>query len=522
MSEPLPPDSPRSDATKRLALEIRAETLEVVRGHRNEAGAWRIAGCSIRWRREAASLQSEEARSELAAAFREVKSRFPGFAEADAALSGDFCVTRVFAGSNEEVRHEMEQIESRSSLYLSLGRGPKALGGSVQAIDARHQHAQLTVVNQRTLNVILDAAADADLRIASLEPCLAACSRLVRERGGDEEPALIVNLTDHAAAVAITRNGQLLLDYRPAGRESQAQVAGVIARHLKRLERNCRRYAQGSSGKLEWVYLSGAAEVVDQVAADFEARGILRPIRLGADCLSATWESVDDLEVSRLGPALGMLIRHDDERGQAPNLLERIDHQLEDPPLPKILPLLWPAAAAVALGLFAWAYLWWENQRVAALEPEVARVEELQREVSLLRRSLIDRRNEADTIESLGAALSEPSWQALSDRVGECMPREVWLDSLQITPDGDAEIQGVSFSDSAMFEFVSWLEKEPALRDVALVGTRAIRLPQGPARRFNVQARLATPEPTAESSELAPPAPAETIAQSSEIAHESR
>ena len=79
----------------------------------------------------------------------------------------------------EVVRRELAQLEERSALYLSLGTGPKALAASVRQIDARHQHALLTVANKKTLETIVAAADRLGIEIDTIEPSLVAMSRCV-------------------------------------------------------------------------------------------------------------------------------------------------------------------------------------------------------------------------------------------------------------------------------------------------------------------------------------------------------
>ncbi len=114
---------------------------------------------SIRWRKEANSLHTEQGIVELTEAFRTLvtEERLAG-AKVRIALGGEFCVTRVITGPTEDVRREFAELEERSLRYLTLGPGPKALAGNTQQLDARHQHALLAVANQRTLDHFMQIA----------------------------------------------------------------------------------------------------------------------------------------------------------------------------------------------------------------------------------------------------------------------------------------------------------------------------------------------------------------------------
>ena len=91
---------------------------------------------SVTWRETNARIASDQGQLELSAALKKLASacKLHG-APLYVALNGDYCVTRVATGPNERVRHELAELEQRSSLYLSLGHGRKAVGGS-QVSDA--------------------------------------------------------------------------------------------------------------------------------------------------------------------------------------------------------------------------------------------------------------------------------------------------------------------------------------------------------------------------------------------------
>lgn len=140
-----------------------------------------VTGGSIRWRKEAKSLHSEQGIVELTEAFRTLvtEERLAG-AKVRIALGGEFCVTRVITGPTEDVRREFAELEERSLRYLTLGPGTKALAGNIQQLDARHQHALLAVANQHTLDDLIQIGEKVNLQIESIEPSLIALSRAQR------------------------------------------------------------------------------------------------------------------------------------------------------------------------------------------------------------------------------------------------------------------------------------------------------------------------------------------------------
>src|SRR6185295_3241531 len=232
----------------------------------------RVVTRSIRWRKEANSLHTEQGIVELIEAFRTLvtEERLTG-AKVRIALGGEFCVTRVITGPTEDVRREFAELEERSLRYLTLGPGPKALAGNTQQLDARHQHALLAVANQRTLDHLMQIAAAVNLQIESIEPSLIALSRAQAHlKSVCQEACLIVQLDEDVAELGICHRGRLLLDYRPGGHTNAENVAGVVAQHLSRLQRYLQRYHSYLDAPLRHVYLAGDNEAVTRAREKFD------------------------------------------------------------------------------------------------------------------------------------------------------------------------------------------------------------------------------------------------------------
>ena len=200
---------------------------------------------------------------ELTEAFRTLVSEERiGGARVRIALGGEYCVTRVITGPTEDVRREFAELEERSLRYLTLGPGPKALAGSTQQLDARHQHALLAVANQRTLDQLMQIADAVGLQIESIEPSLIALSRAKRNSRRLQRGRIIIQLDEDVAELGICHNGRMLLDYRPGGRTNAENVAGVVAQHFSRLQRYIERYHSYLDAPLRHVYLAGDADAV--------------------------------------------------------------------------------------------------------------------------------------------------------------------------------------------------------------------------------------------------------------------
>jgi Tfp pilus assembly protein PilN len=482
-------------ATRTVAIEICRSTLQLAICEAGDGTSRRARVQTIPWRRESTSLHSESGSAELTAALKQLAAehRLQGHS-VYVSLNGDFCVTRAVTGTTERVRHELAQLEQRSALYLSLGHGKKALGGSVRHIDARHQHALLTVVNRKTLATLVEAANRSGIELKRVEPSLVSLARLVGQAGGDATgPALIVCLSEQGVELGISHRGQPVLDYRPAGMNVRENVVSIVAGHMSRLKRYCQRYVPFAEGQLETVYLCGDARAVDEVLPAFQSELSLTVKRLEAPALDVSWSVEGQAAGCELGAALGACLLEEvtDPEQMGPNLLERLKSQAREPMAPAVVRTLLPLAAAVLVSLAAWGAVLHEKRGCQELDRQMSELAPLQEEALAARRNVLRDEAKAAHLRAIQAAASQPAWNELTERVATCLPDDVWLDNLAIDAEGKVVLSGVAFTDDGVFEFVQWLRDCPGFSRVSLGGTQTARLPTGPATRFDVLADFA-------------------------------
>jgi Tfp pilus assembly protein PilN len=487
----------RNSTTSNLAtIEVDSSRLHVCVITRAGEQVSRCQSRSIAWRREATTLHSEAGQAEIAEGLRRVAGELKiAGVPTWLSLTGDYCVTRVVSGDDETVRRELAELEQRSALYLSLGHGPKTLAAGVRQIDARHRHALLSVVNQKTLSALVDAAGRAGLQLDRIEPSLVSLCRLIGQMQFDAQaPVLVLSVGERGAELGISHRGVLLLDYRPAGTDLQpAQLAETITRHLARLQRYCQRYMRFAAGKLANIYLSGPPEIVSEVRSAFARHGQLVP-----HLLEDPWSVKADWPADRTAPEwtmaapLGLTLLAEDVqqlRG-SPNLLERMRAVAQEP-LGKLLrPLAWPLAAsflAVALG---WGAVWYQSSRCQALEKQVARLEVDARDARLLQTRCVREQALSEQYQRIDAALAEADWAQLTGQMAQCLPDDVWLDSFHVTEGAKLRLTGKSYSEDGVFEFVKWLGEVPRMDNVAIDGTRNERLPSGNGLQFDIQGEI--------------------------------
>jgi Tfp pilus assembly protein PilN len=488
-------DRRRGTDARDVAFEISGSMIHVALVVRNDGSEpEKVVTRSIAWRKESTTLYSELGAQELAEAVGKLvaEERLAG-AQVHIALSGEFCVTRVVIGSTEDVRRELAELEERSHRYLTLGPGPKTIAGSVQQLDARHQHAMLTVANQKTLDAILRMAEAVGIQIATIEPSLIALSRAQALIGAaTEEACLVVELNDGGAELGICHNGRLLLDYRPGGRTNATNVADVIAQHLTRVQRYLDRHHGYLKSPIRQVYLAGDADAVAQAQKQFARFKQFEAAPINPGQLIALWRHVAQSPGPELAAALGtaLIDYQTDASERTPNLMERILSESREPMRPILIRSLLPLAAVllVAMGLFA--LLQRERSETAVLQAQIDELEPLRAEARETQLTLTISEHKLVQLKQLESRLPKPNWGRLLTRIAQSMPDDVWLESLLVQDAHAAKLTGASYADGGVYDFVGYLKQVPDIAQIALEGTGTGHSQTGPTTSFELQLSL--------------------------------
>ncbi|MCC7085327.1 MAG: PilN domain-containing protein [Pirellulales bacterium] len=498
-------DERRQGGERRRQLEGRSAHFEVcrstlhlalvIRNADTKGGVDRAVTRSIRWRKEAKSLNGEQGIEELTNAFRTlvVEERLAG-ARVRIALNGEFCVTRVITGATDDVRREYADLEERSLRYLTLGPGPKALAGSTQQLDARHQHALLAVANQRTLDVLMKIANTVGIQIECIEPSLIALSRaqaMLREPC--QEACLLIQLDEGVAELGICHAGRLLLDYRPGGHTNAENVADVASQHLSRLQRYIERYHSYLDAPLRHVYLAGDPNAVARAQQEFSRLPALQTHVLEPADIDMPWGHVGEPPGTNLAATLGtaMALFSDASKNQGPNLIETALAQLREPIRPILIRSLIPIAAVLFAAATLLFYDLRQSREVASVRDELDSLAPVCARATELRLNLSAAEVKLTQLRVLDKQLPLLDWQQVLNRLCQSMPDDVWLDRITIHDAATASLAGASYTDSSVYDFVGYLKQVPDISEIALEGTGAGQSPSGPTTNFALQLTLA-------------------------------
>lgn len=451
---------------------------------------------SLRWRKEATSLNTESGNKELTDAIREIviDERLAG-ARVRIALGGEFCVTRIISGQTDDVQREFAELEERSMRYLTLGPGPKALSSSFQQLDARHQYAMLTVANQKTLDLLMHITEAIGLQLESIEPSLVALSRAQANlRTACEEACLIVQLDESGAELGICHRGRLMLDYRPGGQANADNVADIVAHHLSRLQRYLKHYQGYLDKPLRHVYLTGESDAVIRAYKKFTKLRQFEVHVLNPEELSTPWKNASETDpcietAAAIGSAMALYPNLGEHHG--PNMIEQVLAGQREPMRPVLIRCLAPVAALLLVAVGLLALLVQEKRGTGVLRAELEALSPVRARAAELSLTLSSSEAKLMQLQILEKQLPQPNWQQVLTRITQCLPDDVWLDRLTFRDGSNASLTGASYTDGGVYDFVGNLKQVPDIAEIALEGTGAGQSATGPTTNFDLKLSLA-------------------------------
>jgi hypothetical protein len=175
----------------------------------------------------------------------------------------------------------------------------------------------------------------------------------------------------------------------------------------------------------------------------------------------------------------------------APNLMQHILEGRQEPLRPRLARSLAPLAATLLVAAGMVAVTSRQADELVAMQVELdslavdaARATELRLRLSVNEAKLTQLKQVAD---KLPPGLGSEGIR----RLAACMPSDVWLNHLTVLDRSTAQLQGLSYLEAGVYDFVRWLELAPGFEQVALKRTSAASSPSGPATSFELELILA-------------------------------
>lgn len=463
-----------------------------------------VADGQLRVGRERIAPKVESSSNDLSEALAEtiqalvVREKLAG-CDLAVVLSGDMCVTRVVAGPSDIVENEIHEIEQRSSLYLSLGAGPKTLVHSTRTIDAKRSHGCVTIANEQLLETLCQMLAEAGVKPRRIEHSLVAASRLLgRLQSDTNDPLMILEKNARGVDVGISFQGHLLLDYRP-GSTGAGNIGETIALHLDRIQRHCSRNFSFATGRIRKVLVCGETIDVDEIGGQFErSHGpAVDQFDLAKAC--EPWLPPADAGDGRwLIPLLGAL---GDGSIDGPDLMSPIRMRQRSPIGPLVVKTFWPIAAAAVVTLLIAAAGWRQASVAASLEKTAQEAQEGEGELKSIQTQLASATRKTKSYAVIDESVSGPQWHQLMVELASVVPEGVWLEGVKVDQTGALFLSGTSFAEDSVYKFVEELKAVDMIANVSLEGTRTTRLQNNQATVFDIRGSFVGRKESTEESE---------------------
>ncbi len=448
---------------------------------------------SIRWRKEAKDLKSKEGLAELTDTLREyvVRHRLAG-CRVSFALSSTLCVNRATSGPIAKVEQDISQLQERSQLYLALGPGAKTTAVGRKQIDARHVHALLTVTSSETIDLLVQAAESVGLVVDAVESALVALSRLHGYlHPEDHSPAILAQLDEEKFEIGVSRNGQLLHEYRPASDTTTSRLGATIDTHFTRFQRFCQRQYGVGAMEITRMWLVGEDKELEATNSKTN-EGLITEV-LDLSEVKNLWNIDEKYPISaELGAALGLSLRgYAEDTGVSPNLMDQLHERAKEP----IRPFLIKAGGTIAATLLLAASLWMFNleqeYELSVLRTKVAESKPIELRGRMLSKQLRENSLEIEHLSVLEAKMPAQQINPLIERLSQCLPDDVWLKKLNVSDFTHTTIVGASYTESGVYDYVHHLQVVPGFEEVAILGTGADQTAKGPATHFDIDITLA-------------------------------
>jgi hypothetical protein len=239
--------------------------------------------------------------------------------------------------------------------------------------------------------------------------------------------------------------------------------------------------------------LTGDATAVENVRKKFAEMGKLEVHVLEPDDLNVAWQHAGETPNTQMAAVLGtaLTLNSDINPMPGPNLIEGTLAQLRAPVRPILLRCLAPIAAVILVAATLMVLHLVNLRQIATLRTELVEMEPVIARATELRLRLTAAEVKLTQLDKLEKKLRRTDWQRLLTRVSQSMPEDVWLDRLVVRDGENATFGGASFTDSGVYDFVSYLKEVPDVAEIALESTGVSQNDSGPTTTFDLKATLA-------------------------------
>ena len=408
-------------------------------------------------------------------------------------LGGAPCMTRVVVGENDEVDGEVVELKERTDRYIGMGRGEKVSCDVATRIDAKRKRAWVTVALRDVVDEIAAAVRAAGLRMARMEHTMLILCRILHEHQRDtNEPVLLVVDELGRMDLGISYEGRLLLDYRPAMPDKSVSEGSIVQRHIKCLRRYIWSQMPNVDASLSRIYVAGTQDnhaslfsSVDE-QRDFQSEHF--PVQEMCEGLQVEGELSED---PGLLAAIGLAQQTKQELTEATqNDLMSTLRATNRIPWLKLARHVWPVAASAIIAMSLLLVANHDRKTADQIEEKLESLSTPSAEVRRMRFVLTQQEQRSKQVELMATSIGQSNWTQVIWKTGSILPPNTWLDSVDIDRNGNMRVAGGSFTDKAIYDYISQLKDTGIYSSVALEGTSVSRVRNKQTYRFEISATL--------------------------------
>jgi hypothetical protein len=238
--------------------------------------------------------------------------------------------------------------------------------------------------------------------------------------------------------------------------------------------------------------LCGDGEAVQTTTKQFKRHSKLSICHVRPADVKATWQMSEGGEGDVTAAALGGLLASYLPAGDfdAPNLMQHIINCKREPLRPTLIRSAAPMAATLMIMAALSVVNTRSEQALTAMQSELDALAIAEARATELRLQLMASKSKLVQLEKLAGQLPTELGDDLIKRLAACMPSDVWLSRLEVVDRSTIRLQGSSYLEAGVYDFVRWLEQSPGLTEVALKGTAPASSVAGPTTSFELEVTL--------------------------------
>ena len=405
-------------------------------------------------------------------------------------LDGDYCVTRVTAGTQDKVQRDLGMLAGRVPRYLQLGPGKKVTGSIETELEPGMFYAATGVGNGELIEMLYTAFNKHDLEVAWVEPSLNSLARLIgRDPRYGEAPVLIADGTGRRWDVGIANGGRLLLDYRSSNSDTVDGLFLALDGHLERLRRFCERHRKLASGNIEHMLVCGNDKKIDNAVTILGRLNGIETRPVTAPDLSDLFEIAEPIRSDQVTAVAAILpLAMGTPRDEVPDLLVQIRRAPQASMTRRVVSVGWPLIAACLFALIALTWRGFERRQfeVADSDRDV-----MESELNLTQAqftTMASRRRRLQNLKHIESVTHTHDWGRLCSDMTQCLPSSTKLMSLSVAERNRINVNGETIDDSSLYDLISSINQVKGVKEVALKGTQPTEGDYG--SRFMLEVRL--------------------------------